>query len=335
MVRKESVSVTLKENVEKIYIAVKVYGQNHCAEAVIEGQHTRFIQKLKDGEVIWENTGNTGLPESTKKDADSLSPSDITMEEIWEFIQDTDSVSLAFLQEVIDVNMAIAEEGLRKDYGLHVGRGIIRNEKGSLIGRDIANTASFTTAAAVDARMAGCTKAVMSVAGSGNQGLTATIPVIVTANAIGSSTDKLYRSLALSILITIHAKQYIGRLSVLCGCSIASAIGVGGAMVFLYGGTLKNVYASVRTMTADISGMICDGAKPGCALKIATSVNAAARAAQLALNSIGATQQDGIVRGNVEETLENLGKLGNEGMSGTNGIILNMLLNKAAADLCS
>lgn len=335
LVRKERVSVTLKENVEKIYIAVKVYGQNHCAEAVIEGQHTRFIQKLKDGEVIWENTGNTGLPESTKKDADSLSPSDITMEEIWEFIQDTDSVSLAFLQEVIDVNMAIAEEGLRKDYGLHVGRGIIRNEKGSLIGRDIANTASFTTAAAVDARMAGCTKAVMSVAGSGNQGLTATIPFIVTANAIGSSTDKLYRSLALSILITIHAKQYIGRLSVLCGCSIASAIGVGGAMVFLYGGTLKNVYASVRTMTADISGMICDGAKPGCALKIATSVNAAARAAQLALNGIGATQQDGIVRGNVEETLENLGKLGNEGMSGTNGIILNMLLNKAAADLCS
>lgn len=106
-------------------------------------------------------------------------------------------------------------------------------------------------------------------------------------------------------------------------------------MVFLYGGTLKNVYASVRTMTADISGMICDGAKPGCALKIATSVNAAARAAQLALNGIGATQQDGIVRGNVEETLENLGKLGNEGMSGTNGIILNMLLNKEAADLCS
>lgn len=105
-------------------------------------------------------------------------------------------------------------------------------------------------------------------------------------------------------------------------------------MVYLYGGTLKNIFAAVRTMTADISGMICDGAKPGCALKIATSVNAAARAAQLALNGIGATQQDGIVRGDVEETLENLGKLGNEGMQGTNSAILKMLLNKTPTGIC-
>lgn len=334
MVCNEKVSVVLQENVEKIYISARVSGRNHNAEAVIEGKHTSFRRIQKDGKRIWESTSGKERRDTDKDMTDRDASLCMTMEEIWEFVQETDKDSLAFLQDVVGVNMAIAEEGLQKDYGLHVGREIIHNGKDSLIGHDIANMAAFTAAAAVDARMAGCMKPVMSVAGSGNQGLTATIPVIVTANAIGSPSDMLYRSLALSILITIHAKQYIGRLSVLCGCSIASAIGVSGAMVYLYGGTLKNIFAAVRTMTADISGMICDGAKPGCALKIATSVNAAARAAQLALNGIGATQQDGIVRGDVEETLENLGKLGNEGMQGTNSAILKMLLNKAPTGIC-
>ena len=149
-----------------------------------------------------------------------------------------------------------------------------------------------------------------------------------------SNTDALYRSLALSILVTIHVKHYIGRLSVLCGCSIASSIGVCAAMIFLGDGSKEAMRAGVRTMAADLSGMICDGAKPGCALKIATSVNAAALAAQLALNGTGATKRDGIVTDDLEETLRNLGKLGNEGMSEANDEILKMLLDKKTTKMC-
>lgn len=334
MVKRGKVLVLLKKNVDKIYVAVKVVHGEHTAEAIIEKEHTKFVRKMKDERIVWEIAGERN-DNSYVKNTDAFTKNErISLQEIWEFVNTVSDNSLAFLQEVIDMNMEAAEDGMKKDYGLHIGRAGIRGNITGLIGADIANKAAFTTAAAVDARMGGGLLPVMSVAGSGNQGLTATIPVVVTANEIGSSSEMLYRALALSILVTIYAKQYIGRLSVLCGCSIASAIGVSAAMIFLYGGSLENMYAGIRTMTADISGMICDGAKPGCALKIVTSVNAAARATVLALNGIGATDQDGIVQKNAEETLMNLGKLGNEGMSGTNGVILNMLLCKTNAENC-
>ncbi len=169
----------------------------------------------------------------------------------------------------------------------------------------------------------------MSVAGSGNQGLTATLPVIVVAEEGPEEfREKKRRALALSILVTVHAKEFLGKLSVLCGCSIAAAIGVTAAVVYLYGGTQEQAELAIKTMTADISGMICDGAKPGCALKIATSVEAAMRAASMARAGRGAGGHDGIVEQDVENTLRNLGDLGTVGMNGTNMVILDMLLKK-------
>ena len=197
-----------------------------------------------------------------------------------------------------------------------------------LIAEDTANFAAAYTAAADDARMSGCEQAVMSVAGSGNQGLTATLPVIAVARKSGKPEEVMLRALAISILITIHAKEYIGRLSVLCGCGVASSIGVTAGVVYMLGGTLEQAEMGIRTMTADISGIVCDGAKPGCALKIATSVGAAMRAASFALSGIGASAHDGIVAGDVEETLRNLGELGADGMAAANQVILDMLLHK-------
>lgn len=315
-----------KEKTAKIYISVKVYGEDHTAEAVIEDKHTNFTRKIRDDVVLWERE-ECQIQETTSVD-------DITLDEIWDFVQEVPGEQLSFLQRVVDMNMEISEEGMRNEYGIHVGRAMFQESKLKLIGDNIANRAAGTTAAAVDARMAGCTKSVISVAGSGNQGLTATVPVIIAAEAMNSNTDALYRSLALSILVTIHVKHYIGRLSVLCGCSIASSIGVCAAMIFLGDGLKEAMRAGVRTMAADLSGMICDGAKPGCALKIATSVNAAALAAQLALNGTGATKRDGIVTDDLEETLRNLGKLGNEGMSEANDEILKMLLDKKTTKMC-
>ena len=177
--------------------------------------------------------------------------------------------------------------------------------------------------------MSGCEKAVMSVAGSGNQGLTATLPIIAVARENSNiSHGEMLKALAMSILITVHAKRFIGKLSVLCGCSIAAAIGVVSGMVYLFGGTRLQAELGIKTMTADISGMICDGAKPGCALKIATSVSAAMRAAAMALCGFGADPHAGIVEEHVELTLKNLGELGTEGMANTNMVILDILLKK-------
>lgn len=326
------VSVALAEHVNKIYVEVTACSGAHTAKAVIEGGHTRFTRKEKDELVVWERAEKPErICEDESVNVGMVDYSSITIDGIWEFIHEVSASELTFLQKTVDMNTEIAREGLQNDYGLHVGRGMALSRIDDLLGKDVANRAAFTVAAAVDARMSGCQKPVMSVAGSGNQGLTATVPVIVIAREMGIPDEEMYRALALSILTTIHAKQYIGRLSVLCGCSIASAIGVCAAIIYLHRGTQSDVYAGIRTMAADISGMICDGAKPGCALKIATSVNAAARAAELALNGIGATFQDGIVERDVEETLNNLGRLGNEGMAGTNHVILNMLLQKSPA----
>lgn len=224
-----------KEKTAKIYISVKVYGEDHTAEAVIEDKHTNFTRKIRDDVVLWERE-ECQIQETTSVD-------DITLDEIWDFVQEVPGEQLSFLQRVVDMNMEISEEGMRNEYGIHVGRAMFQESKLKLIGDNIANRAAGTTAAAVDARMAGCTKSVISVAGSGNQGLTATVPVIIAAEAMNSNTDALYRSLALSILVTIHVKHYIGRLSVLCGCSIASSIGVCAAMIFLGDGSKEAMRA--------------------------------------------------------------------------------------------
>lgn len=197
-----------------------------------------------------------------------------------------------------------------------------------LVGQDAANYAAAMTAAAADARMAGCEKPVMSAAGSGNQGLTATIPIAAVGEKLELGEEKILRALALSILLTVHTKHYLGRLSVLCGCSISSAMGVACGIVFMLGGTYAQMTWAINSMVADISGVVCDGAKPGCALKIATAVQSAVRAANMALNGSGADSHDGIVHVNAEKTLENLGILGNWGMKDTNRIILDLMLEK-------
>lgn len=315
----------------KVYIHATVSAGQTSAEAFIEQYHTNIVQLCKDGQVIWKKEDGEQMPQQTNASQQVTENAPLTVRSIWDFIQSVDVDELYFLRELVSLNKAIAQEGLSHSYGLQVGLRLHQNAGIGLIQEDLANYAVAVTAAAADARMAGCEKAVMSVAGSGNQGLTATLPVIAAAQKANKSEEVLLKSLALSILVTIHAKEYIGRLSVLCGCGVASAIGVTAAIVYMFGGQLSQAEMGIQTMAADISGMVCDGAKPGCALKIATSVSAAMRAATLALSGIGATSHDGIVDQDVEHTLANLGELVLKGMADTNSTILQMLLHKASA----
>ena len=315
--------ISVAEGVPKVYIRAAAHGGGSYGEAVIRDTHTGIVYLGRDGVPSMEkDMAPSSAPESGGEGAQLDIPG------IWQFGQEVPVSALYFLRELVQVNCAMAEEGLSHPYGLQVGRQMHSGTAAGLIAEDTANFAAAYTAAAADARMSGCEQAVMSVAGSGNQGLTATLPVIAVARKSGKSEEVMLRALAISILTTIHAKEYIGRLSVLCGCGVASSIGVTAGVVYMLGGTLEQAEMGIRTMTADISGIVCDGAKPGCALKIATSVGAAMRAASFALSGIGASAHDGIVAGDVEETLKNLGELGADGMAAANQVILDMLLHK-------
>lgn len=324
LVSQGKVVVSLAPHSPKVYIKVVARAGQEEGEAVISGAHDSLVF-LRHNNVILLDTSQ---PSTEGESHDSQLEYDRTLKEIWEFAHTVPFQKLSFLEEVVRLNGGIAQEGLEHPYGLQVGLNIRHGAQSGLMADDLANYAVAVTAAAADARMSGCDRPVMSVAGSGNQGLTATVPLIALAGKLGCSQETLYRCLALSILVTVHAKRYIGKLSVLCGCSIAAAIGVSAAIVFLEGGSFPQAEKAINTMVADISGVVCDGAKPGCALKIATAVHSAVLAASMALADLGATGHDGIVDQDTERSLQNLGILGNVGMDHTNETILNLLLEK-------
>ncbi len=320
MIQQGRLEIQLKDCEEKLYIEAKCIKGDRSAEAVIERYHTNFVNVCKNDRVIYFK--------DKEESAEEISGTyHLTLERIWEFVQQCGMEQLSFLKEVIEVNSRIAEEGLRGDYGMGVGKHLSERGKREKETDFQTCVVSYVSAAA-DARMAGCALPVMATTGSGNQGLTASLPVIAAAGWLKCSEEELYRGLALSELVTIHVKEYIGKLSALCGCAIAASIGSACGITYLLGGQYKNIEYAVKNMVADISGLICDGAKAGCALKIATSVSGAIQCAYLALEGVEAPERDGIVCESVEDTICNLGNLGNNGMRVTDHVILDMMLAK-------
>lgn len=324
MVEKKQVKIDLANTDEKIYIEVRVKSKNHTACAIISGSHKNLCFLQKDCTVLYQKKNETNY----RKENNATEVYTITMREIFDFIEKVSIEKLYFLKEILRINKEIAIEGMNGEYGLKVGKSILHGTANGLIGLDVANYAVAMTAAAADARMAGCEMPVFSTAGSGNQGLTATVPVVAVGEKLKISEEAILRATAISILVTIHTKHYLGRLSVLCGCSISAAIGVGCGVVFMLGGKYEQMCKTISTMIADISGVVCDGAKAGCALKVATAVDSAMRAANMAMCGIGANSSDGIVCQDVEQSLKNLGTLGNSGMKAANPMILEMMLQK-------
>ncbi len=318
MIAQGRLEIHLKECEERLYIEAKCIKGDRSAEAVIERYHTNFVNVCKNDRVIY-------FKEKENSTEENSGIYQLTLEGIWNFIQQCDLTKLRFLKEVIEVNSRIAEEGLRGDYGMGVGKHLAARGDHSKETDFQTYVVSYVSAAA-DARMAGCALPVMATTGSGNQGLTASLPVIAAARWLKCSEEQLYRGLALSELVTIHVKEYIGKLSALCGCAIAASIGSACGITYLLGGQYRNVECAVKNMVADISGLICDGAKAGCALKIATSVAGAIQCAYLALEGVEAPERDGIVCESVEDTICNLGNLGNNGMRATDHVILDMML---------
>ena len=298
-------------------IIVTLYKGESSAQVRIANYHTNIVHIEKDGEVL-KDVEVQGETEEGLTDRSLLN-----MEDIWDF---ANTVDIADVKEVLDrqisYNMAIAEEGIKGDYGANIGSVLLDME-----GTNVRVRAKAMAAAGSDARMNGCELPVIINSGSGNQGITASVPVIVYAKELGVSEEKLYRALTLSNLTAIHQKTPIGRLSAYCG-AVSAGAGAGAGIAYLAGGGYKEVIHTVVNALAIVSGIICDGAKASCAAKIATAVDAGILGYNMYIRGQQFMGGDGIVMKGVEATLKNIGRLGKEGMKETNEEIIKMMIGE-------
>ncbi len=328
MVDGKRVSVELANCEKTLYAEAVVSAGGHTARTVIEDGHDRVTLREKDGEVLFRAaSGESGLPEDVD---DARWP--LSLAAIWEYASNPPDEARAFMEQVMRLNEAAGDEGLKGDYGMRVGKSLIP-QPGDILGDDAASYAVRLTAAGSDLRMAGAMVPVMSNSGSGNQGLACTLPIIAIARRIGldgeADRDRLAKALLISHLVAIHIKHFVGKLSALCGALTASA-GASCGLVFLLGGDVQAAGRAIRNMSGDLAGMICDGAKYTCALKVATTTDAAVKAARLALKNQAPDHDEGIVDDDAESSILHLARLAQEGMAQTDKVILDIMISKKA-----
>ncbi|MDK0761941.1 L-serine ammonia-lyase, iron-sulfur-dependent, subunit alpha [Clostridium perfringens] len=315
------INIKQKNTNKALYIEVELLSETSKSKVIIEDTHTNVTLIECDDEIIMDN--NSEVSEDLEEDYKLFKIADI-----YNFAKEADFDDIKFILESAKMNENVSEEGLKGDYGLQVGSKIIQKGNFNLFSNDASNKIIAASAAASDARMDGCAMPIMTTAGSGNQGIACSIPVAQTARLLDKSEEELARALVLSNLVTIRIKKHMGRLSPLCGAGIAGATGASCGITYLLGGNLENINYCINNMISDLSGMICDGAKETCALKIATGTNAAIQCANLAINGISATANDGIVAKDVEETIESIETLIQNGFKNVDDTILNIMLEK-------
>ena len=290
------------------------------AYAVIEDDHDRIVETGFADHILMSSESAAAAGDHSSGDGG------LTVREILDFATSVPFEQIAFILEDRTLNMALAMEGLSGHYGMEVGRAIRENQQ-EVFGDDYMSYAMGMTAAAADARMAGCTLPAMSNSGSGNQGITVSMPVIAYANMYKVDDERLARALIISNLVAIHIKAYLGRLSALCGCVVAST-GSACGVVWLQGGGYDEICSAIKNMAGNITGMVCDGAKTGCAMKVASGVSCAVQSAVLALRGTCIPSTDGIIDDDVEKTIRNLGSIGSAGMKAADRMIMDIMLCK-------
>jgi len=328
MLNEKRVTVSLSKTTKKLYISAKCRANGHTSETIIEDDHDSIRKIILDGKVIFElMDGQKNEDGSKSSEQKSTLDYNLDIKTIYNFVREVPYEDIRFMLDSVTMNKALANEGLQNIYGLRVGRTILDNIHKNVFGNGLLTYSMAVTAAASDARMAGCILPAMSNSGSGNQGITVTMPVIAAAETMKSSEEDLARAITLSHLIAIHIKGYLGKLSALCGCVIAST-GAACGIVYLRGGNYNQVCFAIKNMIGNITGMVCDGAKVGCALKVASGVSSAVQSAVLALDNICISENDGIIEKDIEKTIRNLGSIGSVGMKQTDSMILDIMVCK-------
>lgn len=328
LVKSDRVTLTLADVPQKLYIEVTATGQHHTARAVIADLHTHLVLLEVDGKEVFSSNGAAAGGDdsvSSEEIADFL-----TVRKIFDFCHtelDPLNDPIDIIRQAIEVNSHICDEGMKKDYGLAIGPNLERNCRDGVMTRDLCTNSMIITAAGADARMAGAPFSVVANSGSGNQGITTTMPVVSMARWKEVSEETMLRAVTLSNLVAIRIKSKFGRLSALCGASVAGT-GAACGITYLLGGNYDQVTYAIQNMVGDVTGMLCDGAKADCSLKISSCVNAAFQAAFMAMRNIRVQSTDGIVEQDVEKTIDNFAALGNEGSGPMDAAILEMMLNK-------
>lgn len=315
------ISVQLKDNItEKLYIEVLVRAANHEAECVIAGGHTTFVYLRKDEDVLLDERQEAAVSDATDE-------SDLSLRKVYDFAMTAPVDEIRFILESKSLNKAAAESAFAAEYGHSLGRTLRGEREIKIMGDSIFSRILSYTSAACDARMGGAMIPVMSNSGSGNQGITATLPVVVYGEECGANEEQMVRALMLSHLTVIYIKQSLGRLSALCGCVVAAA-GSSCGITYLMGGGYEEVSMAVKNMIANLTGMICDGAKPSCAMKLASGVSTAVLSAMMAMEHRCVSKLEGIIDEDVDISIRNLTSIGRDGMDETDRLILNIMTEK-------
>lgn len=323
LIEKGVVSVEVSsEPVDVLYIDVTVSLSDGCnARAVISGEHTSLRSLRVNGRETIENHGCCDRVEQ------SSAALPLSLRTVWDFAMTTPVEQLLFMLETRRINKAAAEWALMDHYGHEVGRTLHSERQRRVMGDSTFSRILSYTAAACDARMGGAPVAVMSNSGSGNQGIAATVPIVIYAEENYCDEEHTVRALTLSHLTSIYIKQHLGRLSALCGCVVATT-GSAAGICYLMGGGYGQVAATVQNMAANLTGMICDGAKPGCALKLTSGVSTAVISAMLAMEGHSSSALEGIIDDDVDRTIANFAMIGRRGMCETDRLILKIMTEK-------
>ena len=320
-IEEKRIHISLKENIEeKLYIEVCCEAGDDKATAVIAGGHTTFIYIERNGEVLFQKQHTA----SCEKEEECL---ELTLRKVYDFALNTPLDEISFILETARLNKAAAERSFEGNYGHGLGKMLRGTYEHKVMGDSVFSHILSYTSGACDARMAGAMIPVMSNSGSGNQGISATLPVLVFAEENDKSEEELIRALMLSHLTVIYIKQSLGRLSALCGWVVA-ATGSSCGITWLMGGTYDQVAYAVQNMIANLTGMICDGAKPSCALKVTTGVSTAVLSAIMAMENRCVTSVEGIIDEDVDQSIRNLTKIGSKGMNETDKLVLEIMTGK-------
>ena len=324
MLNEHKVNVQIADNNTAIYSEANIYTNHDHVRVCIESSHTNVILIEKNGEIIFKADNQK---QDDSKDAAIIKL--MSVKQIYEFASQADFADIEFILHSAELNDALSQEGLRRDYGLSIAATLHEQTKNGLLADDLLSKVIIRTTAASDARMGGATLPAMSNSGSGNQGITATMPVVVVADYLESAPEQLARALILSHTIAIYIHSKFPPLSALCAASTA-AMGSAAGMAWLLGkGQYEAVDMAICNMIGDLSGIICDGASNSCAMKVSTSVSSGFKAVLMALNRIRVTGNEGIVCDSVETSINNLGAIVSNSMKATDTQIIDIMSHKA------
>lgn len=331
ILRAGGVKVNLLSDQKGLFIRTAVRGEHIVAESVIQDSHDNIVSLILNGQEISDSPllsekgdgGNKSVLDDLEAWLRGLS-----LAELFELVDDLDTEDIRFLEEGVRFNLRLAEYGLKHGCGLGVGKTLDRLVRQRLIRKDMILAAKILTSAASDARMAGVKMPAMSSAGSGNHGLTAILPIWAVKDYLECDRRTVLEAIGLSHIITAFVKAYTGRLSALCGCSIAAGAGATAGITYLLGGALHHIAGAIKNLTQDLAGVICDGAKAGCSLKLATAAGTAVQAALFALQGVQVHYTNGIIEASPEKTMQNIGTLSTQGMIETDRTILQIMMEK-------